>query len=148
MSRSDTIRCVLRSKGAELFVISPNATVYDALAMMADKGVGALLVFDRDRLAGIVSERDYARKVILQGRSSKDTTVAEIMNDHVITVAPSHTVDECMKLMTERRVRHLPVLGENDSVMGLVSLGDLVKYVITSQREEIEALHAYIASGA
>src|SRR4051812_10079424 len=119
MSRSDKIRCVLRSKGTELFAVSPNTTVYDALTTMAEKGVGALLVFDGDRLAGIVSERDYARKVILQGRSSKHTTVAEIMNDHLFTVTPSHTVDDCMKLMTERRIRHLPVLGENDSVIGL-----------------------------
>jgi len=145
MNRSDAIRCVLRQKGGDVYAITPDTTVYDALATMAEKKVGALVVQSDGQLVGIVSERDYARKVILQGRSSRDTAVSEIMNEHVLTVTPSHTVDDCMKLMTEARVRHLPVTGDDARVIAVLSMGDLVKYVITAQREEIEALHAYIA---
>jgi len=145
MNRSDAVRSVLRSKGGEVFAVPPHTTVYDALATMADRGVGALLVMEGNRLVGIVSERDYARKVILHGRFSRDTEVAAIMNPEVITVTPGHTVDDCMKLMTEARIRHLPVTDGEDQVIGLISMGDLVKHIISAQREEIEALHAYIA---
>lgn len=144
MNRSDAIRCVLREKGRDVFSIPPHTSVYDAVAVMADKQIGALLVKDSDQIVGVISERDYARKVILQGRSSRDTEVAEIMTDEVLTVSPGDTVDHAMKLMTANRVRHLPVVDEAD-VVGVVSMGDLVKYVITAQREEIEHLHAYIS---
>jgi CBS domain-containing protein len=144
MNNNDAISRVLRQKGAEIWSVAPDTTVYDALEIMADREVGALLVLEGDRLSGVISERDYARKVILQGRSSRDTAVGDIMTHGVVTVTPSHTVDECMKLMTELRVRHLPVT-EGGRIVGIVSLGDLVKYVITAQQEEIQHLHAYIA---
>jgi CBS domain-containing protein len=145
MNHSDAIRCVLRDKGREVYSVTPDASVLDALALMADREIGALLVMREDgRLCGLISERDYARKVILQGRSSRDTEVADIMTEGVVTVTPSHTVDECMKLMTELRIRHLPVQ-EGNTVVGVVSVGDLVKYVISAQLHEIESLHAYIA---
>ena len=144
MNKNDAISRVLRQKGEEIWSVTPGTTVYDALEMMADREVGALLVIEGGRLEGVVSERDYARKVILQGRSSKDTFVGDIMTHGVVTVTPAHTVDDCMKLMTELRVRHLPVT-EGGRIAGVVSLGDLVKYVITAQQEEIQHLHAYIA---
>jgi CBS domain-containing protein len=144
MNNNDAISRVLRQKGEQIWSVTPDTTVYDALEIMADREVGALLVLESDDLVGVISERDYARKVILQGRSSKDTLVADIMTHGVVTVTPSHTVDECMKLMTELRVRHLPVT-EGSQIVGVVSLGDLVKYVITAQQEEIQHLHAYIA---
>ena len=144
MNNADPISRVLRHKGGEIWSVSADTTVYDALEVMADREIGALLVMDRGQLQGVVSERDYARKVILQGKSSKDTLVSEIMTPGVITVTPSHTVDDCMKLMTELRVRHLPVT-EGGRIVGVVSLGDLVKYVISAQQEEIQHLQAYIA---
>lgn len=144
MNRTDQVRCVLQNKGREVFSISPSASVYDALSMMADRKVGALLVTEGDRLAGVISERDYARKVILQGRSSRDTAVLEIMSSDLITVTPSHTVDDCMKLMTEHRVRHVPVM-DRGAIAGVVSMGDLVKYIIGAQEAEIQHLQAYIA---
>ncbi|MDZ4800703.1 MAG: CBS domain-containing protein [Bryobacteraceae bacterium] len=145
MNHSDAVRCVLREKGRQVFSVTPETSVYDALALMAQREIGALLVTTGEgRLCGLISERDYARKVILQGRSSMDTSVEDIMSEGVVTVTPSHTIDECMKIMTELRIRHLPVM-EGISVAGLVSMGDLVKYVISAQLNEIEALHAYIA---
>ena len=144
MNNNDAISRVLRQKGDEIWSVAPDMTVYDALEIMADREIGALLVLEGGRLAGVISERDYARKVILQGRSSRDTAVGDIMTQGVVTVTPSHTVDECMKLMTELRVRHLPVT-EGSQIAGVVSLGDLVKYVITAQQEEIQHLQAYIA---
>ena len=144
MNNSDAIGRVLKHKGDEIWSVTPDTTVYDALEKMADREVGALLVMDEGRLVGVISERDYARKVILQGRSSRDTAVSDIMTHGVVTVTPSHTVDECMKLMTELRVRHLPVT-EGGRISGVVSLGDLVKYVISAQEEEIQHLQAYIA---
>jgi CBS domain-containing protein len=146
MNRTDSIQSVLRQKGHDVFSIPPGTSVYDALALMAEKEVGALLVMEDNHLRGIVSERDYARKVILQGRSSKDTGVVEIMSDELITVPPDQTVDYVMKLMTEYRVRHVPVM-DGRQVIGVVSMGDLVKYVISAQMEEIEHLTAYIAGG-
>jgi CBS domain-containing protein len=145
MNCNDAIRCVLRDKGRQVFSVKPDTSVYDALALMADREIGALLVLREDgRLCGLISERDYARKVILLGRSSTDTAVEEIMSEGVVTVTPSHTIDECMKIMTELRIRHLPVM-EGIAVAGLISMGDLVKYVISAQTHEIEALHAYIS---
>ncbi len=140
----DTIRSVLKQNPHEMvWSVSPDAWVYDAIEMMSDKQVGALLVISEGKLAGIVSERDYARKVILQGKSSKQTQVKEIMTSPVIFVVPGHTVGECMSIMTNKRIRHLPVL-DGEKVVGIVSIGDLVKWIITAQEETIQQLHDYI----
>ena len=125
--------------------MAPDSTVYDAIALMAEKSVGAVLVISEGRLVGIVSERDYARKVILQGRSSKDTRVKEIMTMYLVAVTPENTVDECMRIMTHHRIRHLPVLDREDLV-GIVSIGDLVNAVIADQAHTIDQLHTYIGS--
>jgi CBS domain-containing protein len=143
---TETITSILRGKGSAIWSVSPDATVYEAIALMAERSVGALLVLSEGQLAGIVSERDYARKVILQGRSSKDTPVHEIMTCSVITVTPDHTVDECMMIMTQHHIRHLPVMAR-DIVIGVVSIGDLVRSIISAQAHTINQLHTYI-SGA
>jgi CBS domain-containing protein len=143
MKAVDKIHLVLRLKGRQIWSISPAATVYEAIQRMADRSVGALLVMSDGRLEGIISERDYARKIILADRSSKQTQVREIMTRDVITVTPEDTVEECMRLMTENRVRHLPVI-EGDEVVGLVSIGDLVNWTITAQEETIVHLESYI----
>jgi CBS domain-containing protein len=140
-----TIKEILQGKPQRLLSISPQATVLDALKMMADHEVGALVVLDGERLTGIFSERDYARKVILQGKASKDTAVAEIMTHKVVCVKPEQTVEECMALMTDKRIRHLPVL-EDKKVIGVISIGDVVKEVISEQRFVIEQLEQYIHS--
>lgn len=135
---------LLKTKGHEVFSINPTSLVYKAMETMASHGVGALIVTDGPRLAGIVSERDYARKVILQNRSSRSTTVSEIMTTEVIQVAPSVSVDECMRLMTENHIRHLPVVAD-ENIIGVISIGDLVKAVIAEQQETIDQLRHYIA---
>ncbi|MBV8405866.1 MAG: CBS domain-containing protein [Gammaproteobacteria bacterium] len=140
-----SVRQMLDRKGREVFSIAPDAAVLEAIRMMADRHVGALLVMQADNLSGIVSERDYARKVILKGRSSADTPVRDIMTAQVITVQPETTVESCMQIMTERRVRHLPVT-EGGRVVGMVSIGDLVKAVIAAQQQQIEQLESYIHS--
>jgi CBS domain-containing protein len=141
-----TIRQLLSDKGAQVYAISPQASVYAAVASMAKHGVGALLVTQGDALAGIVSERDYARKVILLDRSSRSTSVSEIMTSTVITIGPEQTIEQAMQLMTAHRIRHLPVIDEG-RVIGVLSIGDLVKAVIGEQRFEIEQLQQYIAQG-
>lgn len=143
MQVAGTIGDILRHKGHDVWAVPPTATVYDAIAMMADRHVGALVVVSERRLVGIVSERDYARKVILEGKSSKETQVKEIMTTPVIFVAPWHTVEECMRIMTTNRIRHLPVT-EDENVVGVVSIGDLVKWITTAQEETIHHLENYI----
>ena len=145
METSGTIRSLMRSKGGDIFSLPPAASVYDAVSMMADKHVGALLVMQDGLLLGIVSERDYARKVILQGRSSADTSVADIMSAPVVTVTPAHTVGECMRIVTDQRIRHLPVV-ENGKVIAMVSIGDLVNWVVSEQQDRIRHLEAFIAA--
>ena len=141
-----TVRQLLESKGSEVFAIGPDAAVIDAIRLMAEKGVGALVVLEPGgRLAGIVSERDYARKIVLEGRSSKETPVRDIMTADAVTVAPEDVAPACMKLVTERRIRHLPVLVDG-RVVGVVSIGDLVKAVIEEQQIELEQLQRYITS--
>ena len=140
-----TVRQLLEAKAPEVFAIGPDAPVIDAVALMAEKRIGALLVMQGGRLAGILSERDYARKVVLQGRSSRDTAVRDIMTRDVVSVGLDDSSDRCMQIVTERRIRHLPVL-DGDAVLGVVSIGDLVKAVIEDQQMELEQLQRYIAS--
>lgn len=139
----DTVRQLLRGKADHVWSIPPDASVYDALKLMAGKEVGALLVLDAGKLVGIISERDYARKVILKGKSSLDTPVREIMTQKVFFVRPEQTIEECMALMTDKRIRHLPVI-QNDQVVGVISIGDLVKAMIAEKDFMIKQLENYI----
>lgn len=138
-----TLKQLLDSKGREIYTISPEASVFDALRLMAEKSVGALIVTDAGKIAGVISERDYARKVILHGKSSQELQVRDIMTSKVVTVNPRQTVEECMALMTERRIRHLPVT-EGERLIGVLSIGDLVKEVIAEQQQTIQQLESYI----
>ena len=140
-----TIRQLLLGKPEGLCTIGPDARVFDSLKMMAEKNIGALLVVEGDKLVGIVSERDYARKVILHGKSSHDTPVREIMTARVVCVHPENTVEECMALMTDKHIRHLPVI-ENEKLVGILSIGDLVKETISEQQFMIKQLESYIHS--
>src|SRR2546423_622417 len=135
---------ILNQKGGTAWSISPDATVFEAIQMMADKNIGALLVTDQGKLVGILSERDYTRKIALKGKSSKQTAVKEILSGNVVRASPSHTVEECMRLMTTHRVRHLPVL-EGDKIVGVISIGDLVNWIISAQTTTIHQLQTYIS---
>ena len=147
MKITDTIEMLMKHKAFnKVLALDPEQSVYEALEMMARYDVGALMVCHEGKLVGILSERDYARKGVLQGHLSKDTTVREMMTSPVMFVTPEHTVDDCMTLMTERHFRHLPVL-EGDKVVGMVSIGDLVRCVMSGQQQAIEALEGYITGG-
>ena len=139
----ETVRSMLRHKGSDIYWLSPESTVYEAVAMMAEKGVGALLVLSGGKLAGIVSERDYARKVILRGKHSHEMQVKEIMTSPVFTVSPEHSVDDCMRVITSHRIRHLPVM-DGDALMGMISIGDVVRSIISAQAHTIDQLSSYI----
>jgi CBS domain-containing protein len=138
-----TLKQLLDAKGRDVYTITPEASVLDALRLMAEKSVGALIVTEAGRIAGVISERDYARKVILHGKSSHELQVRDIMTSKVITVNPRQTVEECMALMTEKRIRHLPVT-EGERLIGVLSIGDLVKEVIAEQQQTIQQLESYI----
>jgi CBS domain-containing protein len=140
-----TLKQLLAGKQRPPVVVAPIDTVYHALTLMAQHDIGALLVLDGEKLVGIFSERDYARKIMLHGKSSKETLVREIMSDRVAYVTPATTLDECMALMTERRFRHLPVLSEAGEVLGVISIGDLVKETISNQQMIISELERYIS---
>jgi len=141
---SATVRDLLRAK-SDIYSVGPDDTVYDALRLMADKNIGAVVVQSEQRVEGIFSERDYARKVILLGKTSKQTLVSEIMTSHVVCVEPEWTVDQCMALMTEKRIRHLPVMHEG-RLVGVVSIGDVVRAVVEEQQFTINSLQRYIMS--
>ena len=138
-----TVGDMLRSKGHDIWSVQPITTVYEALKVMAEKNIGAVLVMDASNLVGILSERDYARKVVLQGKTAMDTPARQIMTDRVICVTPEETAEECMALMTEKKVRHLPVLKE-DQLVGVISIGDVVKAIIPEQEFIIEQLEHYV----
>lgn len=138
-----TVNQILSTKGDYVYSIVSTISVYDAIKVMGEKNVGAILIIEDDQLKGILSERDYARKIVLQGKSSKNTLVNEIMVSKVVTVQPTDDLDYCMELMISRRIRHLPVI-ENDKVIGLVSIGDVVKSIIEKQKETIQLLDSYI----
>ena len=143
MNSNSTISEILGQKGAAVWCISPDAMVFEAIEMMAVKNVGALLVTENNKLVGIISERDYTRKVVLKGKHSRTTAVREVLSSQVVKVTPAHTVQECLRLMTDHRVRHLPVLDGN-RIAGIVSIGDLVNWIISAQTATISQLQTYI----
>ena len=138
------VKHLLDNKGRHIVSVAPDASVFDAIKMMAEKAVGSLVVMEDDELRGIITERDYARKVIVKGRSSETTTVAEIMTVEVLTASSSESVNDCMEVMTEKKIRHLPVV-EDNRVIGMISIGDLVEAIIADQQEAIEQLEHYIS---
>jgi len=146
MDVSGTIDAILNQKSGEIFSITPNATVFEAIEMMDNKNVGALLVMDGKKLVGMFSERDYTRKIVLRGKRSRETKVAEIMSTNLTVTHPREPVEKCLRLMTDKRIRHLPVL-DGDKVVGVISIGDLVKWVISCQSATIAHLENYISGG-
>ena len=139
-----SVQDILNTKGSDVWSVKPDDIIYDAIKLMADKGIGALLVMEEDKLVGIVTERDYARKVVLEGKSSREASIREVMTTKVLCVTPERTIDECMALMTDKRIRHLPVV-EHKQVVGFLSIGDLVKAVISEQKILIDQLQHYIS---
>lgn len=146
MDVSGTIETILANKPRHIWSVSPDATVYDAIALMAEKNVGALLVMERDQLVGIVSERDYSRKVMLKGKTSRNSFVREIMTTELTTANPRETVQECLRFMTDKHIRHLPVVADGE-LRGVISIGDLVKQVISTQSATLDQLKDYISGG-
>jgi CBS domain-containing protein len=146
MKSSGTVSALLHHKGSEIWSVPPETIVFEAIKLMADKNIGALLVMSGGKLAGVFSERDYTRKVVLQGKTSRETRVREIVSTELISVGLQHSVEECMKLMTEHRVRHLPVV-EGEKVVGLISIGDLVNWIISTQSAQIDQMAQYISGG-
>jgi CBS domain-containing protein len=146
MKTSIPVSSLLHHKGSTVWHVSPEATVFEAIKLMAEKNIGALLVLSQDRLIGIFTERDYTRKIALMGKTSRDTRVAEVLSAKVACVTPNDSVEECMRLMTDLRVRHLPVV-EGEKVLGVISIGDLVNWIISSQNSAIEQMEQYIAGG-
>jgi CBS domain-containing protein len=138
-----SVKDILQEKGTQVYAISPDAKVYEALQLMADKNVGALMVMEGDRAVGLISERDYARKIVLKGKFSKDVPVHEIMTADIVRISPDRNVENCMELMTDKRVRHLPVF-DNDRLIGIISIGDIVKAIIEHKEEIIKQLEGYI----
>jgi len=139
-----SVQDILNSKGSEVWSVKPDDIIFDAIQLMADKNIGALLVMEEDKLIGIVTERDYARKVVLEGKSSREASINEVMTTKVLCVSPQRTINECMALMTEKRIRHLPVVDQKQ-VVGFLSIGDLVKAVISEQKILIDQLQNYIS---
>ncbi len=146
MDVSGTIDAILSRKGSEIHTVSPDATVFDAIELMAEKNVGALVVVDAGQIVGMVSERDYTRKVMLRGKRSRETPVREIMSTNLTVVTPHEPVENCLRMMTEKRVRHLPVVA-GETLRGVISIGDLVKWVIATQSATIAHLESYISGG-
>ena len=146
MTVNATISEILQNKPPALWSIGPDATVFEAIQLMADKNIGALPVMEEGKLVGLVSERDYTRKVAIKGKQSRETKVREIVSSPVISVTPDHSVEDCMRLMTDQRVRHLPVL-DGEKMLGIVSIGDLVNWIITAQSAAIQQLQTYISGG-
>ena len=138
------VRNILVGKGHAVYAVHPESTVYEALNVLVDRNVGALVVVDNNKFLGIFSERDYARRVILKGRASKETTIREIMTEHPITVTEDDTIEDCMCKMTDKRIRHLPVVDDEGSLIGLISIGDVVKFIMDEQKNIIENLESYI----
>jgi CBS domain-containing protein len=139
------IRNILENKGHQVYSVNPQTSVYDALHVMMEKNISSLLIMENEVLKGIFTERDYARKLVLQGKSSKDTPIADIMTADLYTITPSHTIDHCMEMMSSYKIRHLPVI-DNNRVTGMVSIGDVVKFIIEDQKRTIQQLESYIAS--
>lgn len=140
-----TVRDILKKKGSDIFSISPQASVYEALQVMADKNIGAVLVIEKGKLVGILSERDYARKVVLKGKASKETLVSDLMTKNVLYVSPDKNIEDCMFLMTTKNIRHLPVI-EDARLVGIISINDVVKIIISEQKFAIDALEKYMQS--
>src|SRR5262249_23997135 len=138
------VRAILQSKGAEVFSVEPGVTVFKAIQIMCDKNIGGLLITDNDKLVGIFTERDYARKLILKGKSSKDTLIKELMTENPYTVTPESSIDDCMQIMSDKRIRHLPVV-DGEKLTGMISIGDVVRHIMQEQRDIIEHLEAYIS---